>query len=100
MIEPYRWGWSYISHFIHARFYCYSYVFGELLVLALYQRYLLEGDAFIPKYLELLAGGGSDKPQKLLEPLGIDLSDGNFWQSGYDFVAAMLDNLESLVAKE
>ncbi len=98
MIEPYRWGWSYISHFIHARFYCYSYVFGELLVLALYQRYLLEGEAFIPKYLELLAGGGSDKPQNLLDPLGIDLNDANFWQSGYDFVASMVDNLEQLVA--
>ena len=98
MIEPYRWGWSYISHFIHARFYCYSYVFGELLVLALYQRYLLEGEAFVPKYLELLSGGGSDKPQSLLEPLGIDLSDANFWQSGYDFVASMVDHLEGLVA--
>ena len=99
MIEPYRWGWSYISHFIHARFYCYSYVFGELLVLALYQRYLVEGDAFIPKYLDLLASGGSQKPQDVLAPLGVDLSDGRFWQSGYDFVASMLDHLESLVAE-
>ncbi len=98
MIAPYRWGWSYISHFIHARFYCYSYVFGELLVLALYQKYLLEGEAFIPKYLELLAAGGSDSPQTLLAPLGIDLTDAGFWQSGYDFVSAMVDNLESLVA--
>jgi oligoendopeptidase F len=40
MIEPYRFGWSYISHFIHARFYCYSYTCAELLVLSLYQRYL------------------------------------------------------------
>ena len=99
MIEPYRWGWSYISHFIHARFYCYSYVFGELLVLALYQRYLVEGDAFIPKYISLLEGGGSAKPQKLLEPLGVDLSDPNFWQSGYDFVEAMIANLEGLIAE-
>ncbi|PLY03385.1 MAG: oligoendopeptidase F [Desulfuromonas sp.] len=100
MIEPYRWGWSYISHFIHARFYCYSYVFGELLVLALYQKYLLEGEAFKQKYLELLASGGSDRPQTLLEPLGIDLGDANFWQSGYDFVESMLSNLEELIAAE
>jgi oligoendopeptidase F len=97
MIEPYRWGWSYISHFIHARFYCYSYVFGELLVLALYQKYLIEGEAFIPKFIELLTAGGSDRPQSILEPLGIDLADENFWQSGYDFVEAMVNNLESLI---
>jgi len=97
MIEPYRWGWSYISHFIHARFYCYSYVFGELLVLALYQKYLEEGQVFVPKYLDLLAKGGSEKPRTLLKPLGIDLSDPGFWQKGYDFVATLLAELKELV---
>jgi len=99
MIEPYRWGWSYISHFIHARFYCFSYVFGELLVLALYQKYREEGEAFVPKYLDLLRKGGSQKPQELLAPLGIDLADPDFWQKGYDFVAGLLSELKSLVAK-
>ncbi len=100
MIEPYRWGWAYISHFIHARFYCYSYVFGELLVLALYQKYLEEGEAFVPRYLELLAGGGSAAPQAMLKPLGIDLADPDFWQKGYDFVRGLLEELRSLVEAE
>ena len=47
-----------IPHFIHSRFYCYAYVFGELLVRSLYRRYLDEGDAFVPRYLELLGAGG------------------------------------------
>lgn len=59
MIEPYRWGWSYIGHFIQSRFYCYSYIFGELVTLALYRRYEQEGASFVPKYFELLARGGS-----------------------------------------
>jgi oligoendopeptidase F len=100
MNEPYRWGWSYISHFIHSRFYCYSYVFGELLVLALYQKYLEEGEAFVPKYLELLARGGSDTPRNLLAPLGIDLTDPDFWQKGYDFVSSLLRELKELLAEQ
>ncbi len=100
MIEPYRWGWSYISHFIHARFYCYSYVFGELLVLALYQKYREEGASFVPKYIELLARGGSRKPAELLAPLGIDLADPDFWQKGYDFVRGLLQELRDLVEQE
>ncbi|HXV20033.1 MAG TPA: M3 family oligoendopeptidase [Desulfuromonadales bacterium] len=100
MIEPYRWGWSYISHFIHARFYCYSYVFGELLVLALYQKYLEEGSGFVPKFLELLSRGGSRKPADLLAPFGIDLTDPDFWQKGYDFVGGLLRELRQLVEQE
>jgi len=97
MIEPYRWGWSYISHFIHARFYCYSYVFGELLTLSLYQRYLEEGSSFVPKYLDLLASGGSDRPQALLDPFAIDLADPGFWQKGYDVVRGLLDELRAVL---
>ena len=35
-------------HFIHSRFYCYAYVFGQLLVLALYRLFQEEGPPFIP----------------------------------------------------
>ena len=99
MIPAYRWGWSYISHFIHARFYCYSYVFGELLVLALYRRYQQEGPAFVPRYLDLLRAGGSAPPEELLAPFGIDLNAPQFWQQGYDVVADLLAQLRTLVAE-
>ena len=98
MIPAYRWGWSYISHFIHARFYCFSYVFGELLVLALYRRYQEEGaEAFAPRYLELLRAGGSAAPAELLRPFGIDLDDPAFWAQGYAVVREMLEELKGLV---
>ncbi len=97
MIPAYRWGWSYIGHFIHARFYCYSYVFGELLVLALYQRYRQQGDAFVPAYLDLLRAGGSARPDELLKPLGIDLHDPGFWARGYDVLRGMIDELRTMM---
>jgi oligoendopeptidase F len=97
MIEPYRYGWSYISHFVHSRFYCYSYVFGELLVLSLYRQYQQQGDAFVAKYLELLKAGGSASPQALLEPFGVDLNDPAFWQQGYDLLAEMIEQLKQLL---
>ena len=55
--DGYGCWWSYIGHFIRSPFYCYAYAFGELLVLALYQKYQQDGEAFVPKYLELLAVG-------------------------------------------
>ncbi|NJC88982.1 MAG: M3 family oligoendopeptidase [Desulfuromonas sp.] len=100
MIPAYRWGWSYISHFIHARFYCFSYVFGELLVLALYRRYREEGAAFASRYLDLLRAGGSAPPVELLRPLGIDLADPGFWAGGYTVVGEMLAELKGLVGSE
>lgn len=99
MIPAYRWGWSYIGHFIHARFYCYSYVFGELVTLALYHRYRSEGESFVAKYFELLAAGGSRTPRELLQPCGIDLNDPVFWQGGYDIVRELLAELRELVEK-
>jgi oligoendopeptidase F len=97
MIEPYRFGWSYISHFIHARFYCYSYTCAELLVLSLYQRYLKERDSFIPIYREILADGGSRTPADTLAPAGITLSDPGFWQNGYDLLNDLIKELKELL---
>jgi len=97
MIEPYRWGWSYISHFIHARFYCYSYTFAELLVLSLYGQYREEGPSFIPVLEEILNGGGSRSPVEAAKLAGIDLEDPGFWQKGYDFLGELIGELKGLV---
>jgi oligoendopeptidase F len=86
-----RWGWISIGHFVHYRFYCYSYAFGQLLVLALFRKYEEEGPSFIPKYVELLSSGSSDTPQNMLKRVGIDLSDPGFWQRGFETLKGLLD---------
>jgi oligoendopeptidase F len=100
MIPSYRWGWSYIPHFIHNRFYCYAYVFGELLVLALYQRYREEGTAFVPAYLDLLRAGGSDAPDVLLRRVGVNVDDPAFWERGFVVVDSLLDELRATIRSD
>ncbi|GBD38606.1 Oligoendopeptidase F, plasmid [bacterium HR37] len=96
LTDNYGWWWMYIPHFVHSPFYCYAYAFGELLVLALYNRYLTEGKAFVPRYIELLSSGGSDAPDRLLAKIGIDISNPGFWQSGLDLVRDMVDEAVEL----
>jgi len=94
MIPAYRWGWSYISHFIHTRFYCYSYTFAELMVLALFQKYREEGDSFKPGYRRLLESGGALSPADTAQLAGIDINEGDFWQKGYDFLGELIAELK------
>jgi oligoendopeptidase F len=95
MIPAYRWGWSYISHFIHSRFYCYSYTFAELLVLALFQKYREEGQSFKPGYRSLLESGGALSPADTAQLAGIDITAGDFWQKGYDFLGGLIEELKA-----
>ncbi len=94
--EHYRHWWSYIPHFLHTPGYVYAYSFGELLVLALYARYLEEGAAFPDKYLGLLEAGGSDWPHELVARLGIDLTDLDFWHQGLGAIEALIAQAEEL----
>lgn len=96
LTDGYRRWWSYIPHFVHTPGYVYAYAFGELLVLALYARYEEEGDAFAEKYLDLLRAGGSDYPHVLLDRLGIDLRDPDFWLQGLGAIEALVDEAEAL----
>jgi oligoendopeptidase F len=97
--DGYAWWWSYIGHFIRSPFYCYAYAFGELLVLALYQKYRQEGQAFVPRYLELLSAGGSEAPHVLLARLGVDVTDPSFWELGLRLLTDMVAEAESLAPR-
>jgi len=95
-----QWYWSAIPHFIHTRFYCYAYTFGALLVLALYRRYEEEGKRFVPRYIELLEAGGSDKPANLIQKIGFDISDAKFWEGGFAVIRNLLEELKALLVEK
>lgn len=94
--QGYELGWSYIPHFINTPFYCYSYVFGELLVLALYGMYREQGQAFVPRYIALLEAGGSQAPGDLLTTIGVDPHDPAFWQLGFNELRRLVDWAQEL----
>jgi len=98
MPEGYGLGWSYIPHFISTRFYTYAYVFAHLVTLALYARYRDDGDAFVGRYLDFLAAGGSASPADLLLPLGVDLADPSCWDPGFREMERMVERAEQMTA--
>ena len=88
--------WVSIPHIYSVPFYVYAYSFGQLLVFSLYKQYKTEGEAFIPRYLNLLSTGGSQSPETILAKSGIDFRQESFWQGGFDIINNLLDQLEKL----
>jgi oligoendopeptidase F len=88
--DGYRSWWSYIPHFIGSPGYVYAYAYGQLLALSVYQRYEQRGEELVPRYLELLAAGGSRSPEQLARIVDIDLADPGFWDAGLDLLEAQL----------
>ncbi len=92
--EGYSSWWSYIPHFIGSPGYVYAYAYGQLLALSVYQQYEQRGEELVPRYLELLAAGGSRSPEELGQIVGIDLADPGFWDAGLDLVERQLQAAE------
>ncbi|MBA3347961.1 MAG: M3 family oligoendopeptidase [Actinobacteria bacterium] len=97
--ENYGIWWSYVPHFIAVPGYVYAYSFGYLFSLAIYRRYVEEGDSLVEPYLDLLRAGGSAPPAELASRLGFDLGDPGFWSAGLDAIGVLVDEAEQLAAE-
>ncbi len=86
-------AWAGIPHFVHYRFYTYSYALGYLVVLALYGKYQEEGRAFVPKYLGILEAGEGQSPQEILAKAGVDLASEAFFRYGFGVLESWLKAL-------
>jgi oligoendopeptidase F len=83
----------YMSNF---RFYNYPYVYAQLFVYALYQKYLEEGKEFIPKFKEALSAGGSLSPVQIGKIFGLDIAKPEFWRLGMKQFEHFLEELEKI----
>ncbi|MGD9792715.1 MAG: M3 family oligoendopeptidase [Acidimicrobiia bacterium] len=91
LTDGYRSWWSYIPHFINTPGYVYAYAFGQLLALSVFGRYVEVGSSFVPRYLDMLAAGGSRSPEELAAMVGCDLADPAFWDGGLAIMSSHVD---------
>jgi oligoendopeptidase F len=79
------------------RFYNYPYVYAQMFVYSLYERYLVEGKEFVPKLVALLSAGSSKSPTELGGIVGLDLAAPDFWRGGMNVFEGFVSRLEKTV---
>jgi len=91
--NEFAWEWITIPHIYRVPFYCWTYSFGNLVTLGLFNRFKEEGESFKSRYIKLLSYGGSESPEKILSEVGVDIRSKKFWQSGFDIIDGMITDL-------
>lgn len=89
----YRWGWSYVPHFFRHPFYCYSYVFGNLLAIRLFQR-CMEKEDFPEMVIRLFSQGGAGGPLDMIRDLGLDPEEEAFWEAPFAYLESLIESFE------
>jgi len=91
--------WTMKPHYYMAnyRFYNYPYVYAQMFVYSLYERYLKEGKVFVPKFVELLSAGSSRSPLELGATVGLDVADPGFWSGGVAVFERFISELEKIM---
>jgi oligoendopeptidase F len=91
--------WTMKPHYYMAnfRFYNYPYVYAQLFVYALYQKYLQEGRKFVPKFKKILSAGSSISPVETAKIMGLDVTDSGFWKLGMKQFEHFVKELEKIV---
>ncbi len=90
--------WARIPHFYNG-FYVYKYATGFSAATALAQQIINEGQPAVKRYLDFLAGGGSDYPIELLRKAGVDMERPEPVRQTLRVFSELLDELEAIVVK-
>jgi len=92
MTAGYAWDWARIPHLFHCPFYCYSYIFGNLLSIILFQNYQEKGDGFLETIIDLLRSGSSLAPMEMLTEMGLNPEDKSFWNPAFQYMEDLIDS--------
>ncbi len=91
--------WTMKPHYYMAnyRFYNYPYVYAQMFVYTLYEKYLQEGKAFVPKLVKALSAGSSVSPLEIGKIMDLDVADSGFWNLGLERFGHFIGELEKIV---
>ncbi len=91
--------WTMKPHYYMAnyRFYNYPYVYAQMFVYSLYERYLEEGKAFVPKLEKALSAGSSVSPLEIGKIVDLDVADPSFWNGGLKVFERFIVDLEKVI---
>jgi oligoendopeptidase F len=91
--------WTMKPHYYMAnyRFYNYPYVYAQMFVYSLYERYLEEGQPFVPKLKTALSAGSSLSPLEIAQTVGLNPKAPDFWKGGLKVFEHFIADLEKLV---
>jgi oligoendopeptidase F len=92
--------WTMKPHYYIAnyRFYNYPYVYAQMFVYTLYEKYLQEGKQFVPKLVNALSAGSSVAPVEIGKMVDLDVADPEFWQLGLKRFGHFIGELEKIVS--
>ena len=91
-LHPYMWACKTHYYFIGRHFYNFPYAFGHLFGLGVYAQYEEQGEAFIPKYKQLLAYTANAKIADVAASVGINVRDVSFWRSSLQVIKQQIDD--------
>jgi oligoendopeptidase F len=91
--------WAMKPHYYMAnyRFYNYPYVYAQLFVYSLYERYLADGNAFVPKLKKALSAGSSLSPLEIGQTVQLNPKTPAFWNGGLKIFERFIEDLEKIV---
>ena len=90
--------WTMKPHYYMAnyRFYNYPYVYAQMFVYSLYERYLQEGNVFAPKLEAALSMGSSRSPLEIGKTMGLNVASSDFWKGGLKVFSRFVHELDDL----
>lgn len=86
-LHPYMWACK--SHYYSSglSFYNFPYAFGNLFALGLYDKFLQDGETFIPAYKAMLAATPCCTIEEAGNMVGVDLTSADFWKKSLAMIA-------------